>query len=159
MIRTVLFLALVACGSKQPAPAPTMPEHAESGGGSGMAGMDHEMMAPELKPFHDVLAPRWHAAKGAPRIKDTCDAVPQFQVEADKIGKTTPPHETNADTWTNGTRGLADAVTGLATACKAPDEPKFDAAFEKVHNAFHALMEAGGGHHEEARHEDPHHHE
>lgn len=147
MIRAVIFLALVACGGKQTAPAAAPVEHTGDHGHAGSGeGMEHEAMAPELKPFHDLLAPRWHAAAGAQRTKDTCDAVPQFQAEADTIGKTTPPRSAHADTWTTGTRALVDAVAGLASVCKANDEAKFGAAFEKVHESFHALMEAGGHH-------------
>ncbi|HSD89289.1 MAG TPA: hypothetical protein VLB44_17290 [Kofleriaceae bacterium] len=150
MRRIFLVALLAACGGKHSAPAAGP---AGGGGSASMMGMHHEgehdEMSPELKKFHDALAPRWHAAKGPERQKDTCDAVPEFTTDADAIGKATPPTTTNADTWTAGTRGLVDAVTKLGAACKANDAAQFDTAFLAVHDAFHGLMGQAGMHHEE----------
>jgi hypothetical protein len=110
---------------------------------------EHDDMSPELKKFHDVLAPLWHAEKGAKRTADTCAAVAEFQTDAGAIGKTTPPPSTNADTWTAGTRALVAAVGKLADACKANDAAKFEIAFSEVHEAFHSLMGMAGMHHDE----------
>ena len=104
---------------------------------------------PELTKFHDVLAPHWHAEKGPQRMKDTCAALPEFHADADAVAKATPPTTANADKWTAGTRELTASVGGLDDACKGSDEAKFEAAFEKVHVAFHGLLEQGGGHHME----------
>ena len=107
-------------------------------------------MPPELKAFHDVLAPRWHAEKGPKRMQDTCAALPDFHSDADALAKATPPMNAHADTWTTGTKQLVDAVAGLDTTCKANDAAQFETAFEKVHVSFHHLLEAAGGeHHEE----------
>jgi hypothetical protein len=107
---------------------------------------EHDDMSPELKKFHDAFAPLFHAEKGAKRTADTCAAVPELTADADAIGKATPPPSANADTWTEGTRGLVAAVGKLADACKANDAAKFEAAFNGVHDAFHALMELAGMH-------------
>ena len=108
-------------------------------------------MSPELAKFHDVLAPRWHADKGPQRMQDTCAALPDFHANADALAKATPPRGANADTWTTGTKQLVDAVAGLDTTCKANDASGFDGAFAKVHQSFHALLEATGeGHAEHA---------
>jgi len=148
MMRTLtvaLLLASAACGGKDKAPATTTAahEHHEGGEGSGGGGMEHENLSPELEAFHDLLAPKWHADKGPKRIADTCGAIEQFKVAADTVGKATPPVPANADTWTTGTRALVAAVAELETACKAKNDAGFEAAFPKVHDGFHVLMEQG----------------
>jgi hypothetical protein len=148
MIRNLtlaLVLAAAACGGKKAAPATTTTTSEQAGPheehGSGGEPGEHEGLTPELTKFHDLLAPLWHAAKGPQRIKDTCAAVPQFKAAADAVAKATPPNPTNADTWTTGTRALVASVNDLEAACKTNDAAKFEAAFEKVHHAFHYLME------------------
>jgi hypothetical protein len=155
-MRRIFFVVafLVACGSKQPSPTKTG-EPAGSGDHAGSADQHHAEMPSEMQAFHDLLSPRWHAPQGAQRMKDTCDAVPQFQANADAIGKATPPTTADADTWTNATRALVSAVGDLATACKG-NQGAFEAAFSKVHEVFHALMAAAGGH-AEAGGEHEHH--
>lgn len=106
-------------------------------------------MPAELKTFHDVLAPRWHAEKGTKRMQDTCSALPDFHADADALAKATPPRGANADTWTTGTKQLVDSVAALDTTCKANDASQFETAFEKVHVSFHGLLEAAGGEHGE----------
>jgi hypothetical protein len=150
-----IFVALLfaaACGGKS-APA-THADHTGSGAGSAMGPMmghegEHDDMSPELKKFHDVFAPLWHAEKGAKRTADACAAVPELATAADAIGKATPPPSANADTWTAGTRALVAAVAKLGDACKANDAAKFDAAFTEVHEAFHGLMGMAHMHHTE----------
>lgn len=146
-----IALLLAACGSKQPTPASSTP--------APMAHEEHgEMnMPPELKTFHDVLAPRWHAEKGAKRMQDTCAALPDFHSDADALAKSTPPPNTHADTWTTGTKQLVAAVAGLDATCKANDASQFETAFEKVHVSFHGLLEAAGGEHGEHDEHDDHH--
>jgi len=165
MSRTLTFallLAASACGGgRQPAPATstTASEHAGSGSGPGPgAGPGAEMAEPqgvsaEMTAFHDLLAPRWHAAVGPQRIQDTCGAVEQFKAAADAVAKATPPLAANADTWTAGTRALVAAVEGLAKSCAS--NAGFDASFEKVHNAFHALMEQAQPHGGAEAHDHP----
>jgi hypothetical protein len=157
MIRNLAFglaLAAAACGGKKPAPATTTTTTTEQGttgetaaGGGPMS--QHEEMPPEMAKFHDLLAPRWHAEKGPQRMKDTCAAVPDFKSTGDALAKATPPTKANADTWTAGTRALVAAIVDLEATCKANDATKFEAAFAKMHEAFHALMQAAGMHHGE----------
>jgi len=153
MTRTLTFallLAIAACGGKDKGSSGTTTPGA-GGPHDGDHQVDgeemHDELSPEMKSFHDVLAPLWHADKGAKRSADTCAAVPQLQANADGIATATPPVSTNADTWTTGTRALVAAVGDLATACKAKAE--IEAPFAKVHDAFHGLMKqanaAGGG--------------
>jgi hypothetical protein len=149
MIRTIaLALLVAACGGKQSAPATTA-------GGSNAAAEQHEAeatMPPAMAKFHDVLAPRWHAAPGPERMKDTCGALSEFHAQADALAKATPPTTANADTWTTGTRALVDAVANLDATCKANDTTQFEAAFTKVHESFHGLMGAAGMHPEGEEH-------
>ncbi|MEO8706616.1 MAG: hypothetical protein ABI867_41710 [Kofleriaceae bacterium] len=140
----VLVLAAACGGGKKPAPT-TTETHAE-------AKSEHAAMAPELTRFHDVLSPRWHAAKGEQRMKDTCGAIADFQANAAAIANAPAPAGQEA-TWPAATKQLSDAVTGLDTACKATDATAFEPAFEQVHTRFHALMEPGA-HGEHEQHHD-----
>ncbi len=155
MIRTtsfVILLAVAACGGKKAAPATTTTttQHAEGQEGHEAGAGEHANLPAELAKFHDALAPRWHAAKGPQRMKDTCAAVPDFKTDADAVAKATPPTQANADTWTTGTRALVASVSELETTCKANDTAKFEDAFHKVHESFHGLMAQAGGKHDEA---------
>ncbi len=155
MTRTLTFallLAIAACGGKDKGGSGTTPP---AGGAGDHRDGDHhadgeqmhDELSPEMKTFHDVLAPLWHADKGAKRSADTCAAVPQLKTNADGIATATPPVSTNADTWTTGTRALVAAIGELETACKGKAD--IEAPFAKVHDAFHNLMKqakaAGGG--------------
>jgi hypothetical protein len=149
MIRILTFALLmisVACGGKDKAAPGTTPTAHEHAGHEGDEGDEHAGMSPEMTRFHELLRPLWHADKGPARMKNTCDAVPQLQTEADAVATATPPEPANADTWTAGTRALVAAVKDLEAACKGTDYAAFESAFGKLHDAFHALMEAGKTH-------------
>jgi hypothetical protein len=152
--KMILALGLAACGSKSPPPA-SAEQGAHSANGMEMT------MSPELKKFHDTLAPRWHAEKGPQRVTDTCNAVGQFKSDADAVAKATPPRGANPDDWTSGAKLLVDAVAGLETACtRDAEHTGFDDAFAKVHVSFHHMLEASGGMHmEHMEHMDHHDHE
>jgi hypothetical protein len=149
MIRTLtlaLLLISVGCGGKDksaPATTPIAHEHAAHEGGEGG---EHAGMTAEMTRFHDLMRPLWHADKGPTRMTGACDAIPQFKTESDAIAVATPPEPANADTWTAGTRALVAAVNDLEAACKGSDNAAFETAFGKLHDAFHALMEAGNTH-------------
>lgn len=104
---------------------------------------------PEVQKFHDVMAPKWHADKGPQRMADTCGAIPEMTTDADALAKATAPAGADAAKWATQTKELSDAVVALDGACKTNDATAFEPAFERVHNGFHAVMEAAGGHHEE----------
>jgi hypothetical protein len=132
MIRALaIVLVLASCGSKPPAEPAAAPTQKQT-------------LPPELEKFHAVLEPHWEATPGAQRMKDSCAALPDFQADANDIAKATPPVGANADTWTTATKQLVDAVADLDAACQTIDPAQFDAAFAKVHDAFHALMTAAG---------------
>jgi len=143
MKRIAFVLLLAACGSKQP---PTANGAVGSGSNAAEKKAEHDemmkTMPPQMGKFHDVLAPHWHAAQGPQRMSDTCAALPDFHAQADALAKSTPPTTANADTWTTATKALVDAVAALDTTCKSNDAAQFETAFAKVHDSFHALMEA-----------------
>jgi len=155
-----VVLATSACGGKAaPSPEPdpaTGPQHAmHEGSGAAMGhkpGHEHGEMAPTITAFHDVLAPRWHAEKGAKRMADTCAAIPEFQRGAAAIIAAPAPQGAVAAAWTDGGKQLAEAITALEAPCKASDAAAFEPAFHRVHESFHRVMEAGGGKHKEGEH-------
>ena len=133
-----VLVAAAACGGKKTAPATDTT--AKPAGGE-----HHANMLPEVGKFHDVLAPRWHAEKGAKRMADTCGAIAEFQANADALTKVAPPATTDAGAWGTKTQELVTSVGALDGTCKANDATAFEPAFERVHNGFHAVMEASGG--------------
>ncbi len=135
---SIAFVLLAACGGKKSAPATTPTPTA--------GGDEHANMMPEVAKFHDVLAPRWHAEKGPKRMADTCGAMAEFQANADALAKSAPPMGADATLWSGKTKELTGAVGALDGTCKANDAATFEPAFERVHNGFHAVMEASGGH-------------
>ena len=102
MMRTLTVALLfslgltAACGGKDKGTSTTPGTGSAATGTAG--GNAHEGLPPEMQAFHDVLAPRWHAAQGPQRLTDTCSAVPQFKSTADAIAVATPPITANADT-------------------------------------------------------------
>lgn len=137
----LLLVAAAACGGKKSAPATDTTAKK-------MGGDEHANMLPEIHTFHEALAPRWHAEKGPKRMADTCGAIGELQADADAIVKLAPPAGTDAAAWGTKTQELAAAVGALDGTCKANDATAFEPAFERVHNGFHAVMEASGGGHE-----------
>ncbi len=157
-----LVLAAVACGGGTK-PDPTAPpmdvqkqepaQGTPAGEGSAMAKHGgehgehgHSKMPPAVSKFHDTLAPRWHAERSAKRVTDTCAVIPQFRSEAAAIVATPAPEGANPSSWSAGGTQLVDAVEALATVCKTNDATAFEPAFERLHTAFHHVMEAGGAH-------------
>lgn len=144
MKRTIVLLAMTAACSK-PAPTTTTPVEKHE------AHDEHANMPAEIVKFHDILSPRWHAEKGPQRMKDTCGAIADFRGGAEAIGKLAAPAGSDATKWTASTKELGDAVSGLDQACTA-DEPKFEEAFHRVHEGFHAVAELAGGENEHEHH-------
>lgn len=136
---TIAFVLLAACGGKKASEPTTSTKTSD----------EHGTMLPEIAKFHEVLSPRWHAEKGAKRMTETCGALAEFHADADALVALAPPTGADAAAWSGKTKELSDAVGALDGTCKANDAAAFEPAFERVHNGFHAVMEASGGHHEE----------
>ena len=122
---------------------------------TGHKGEEMVAMTPEVKLFHDALAPRWHAEQGPQRMVDTCAAIPEFLGDAESIAKALPPERTDPTQWGAKARALNDSVAALDAACKAKDAAQFEPAFAAVHERFHAMLGAGGEHPDE-RGAEPH---
>ncbi|HET9625299.1 MAG TPA: hypothetical protein VFP84_28220 [Kofleriaceae bacterium] len=162
LIRAVAAVALAsnACGGSPPPGSTTetlessrvAQPHAEGrhAAAEPMAGGDEPAMAPEIKRFHDTLAPRWHAEHGTKRMTETCNAIGEFHTRATEIEDAAPPAAADPRAWAKSGKALSQAVVELAAACKANDATAFEPAFDKVHDSFHRVMEAGGAgeHHE-----------
>ena len=102
-------------------------------------------MPPELAKFHDVLAPRWHAAKGPQRMIDTCSALVDLHKGVEGIAKAATPTAAEPRLWRDGTNELDAAVSALAVTCDLRDATAFEPAFERVHNGFHKMLEIAEG--------------
>jgi len=142
----IALLLLVGCGSSDPATATATPAKEAAAPEHGKE--EHHRLTPELQAFHDQLAPRWHAAKGEERRKDTCTALPEFKTRAAAVQSAAAPATVDADAWHKAGGDLVDSVGKLEAACGASDTAAFDAAFEGVHTSFHHAMELMMGEHE-----------
>jgi hypothetical protein len=166
-------VAAIACGgtAKQDTAPPgdtdrTVQTHdmhaarADKPGHDAEAGENAEMAAlpPEVKTFHDALAPRWHAEHGPQRMADTCAAIAELHTDAEAIATSTPPPTATPGDWSANATKLTDAVTALGATCKASDAAAFEQAFAVVHNDFHGLLGIAGGMKEEGGEHAEHHH-
>ena len=145
----VVCTLVAACGSSnQPAPAAPEPAGAEGAEGAeghegqtmGEHGHDHATMPYGMKDFHEVLSPKWHLEPGQGRKDDTCAALQAFVTAFVRLEAHPLPPGVHEAEWTYPLYDLRSAVDGLEGGC-ASDLPAFDAAFGKVHDAFHALMQ------------------
>jgi hypothetical protein len=143
-------LAAAACGPSEPAKSadpPPSAEHGHDGDGAHEAGGErhegealgkHGPMGGAVKSFHDVLAPVYHAQKNADRDAKACGAVPSFKERGNAIGA-----EVGADAKKKtAADGLTSAIGDLERACAESGRAQVDPKLEKLHDAFHAVMEA-----------------
>jgi hypothetical protein len=131
-MRAMLFMLVfvAACGGSQKHDEPKAEPKME---------MEEEALTPELKDFHDVLAPLWHSDKPT-RQDDTCAATPRMGELAGQVRDAGAPAGAAAD-WDARVEKLADAVVELGLACEG-GTGQFDDFFATVHQDFHALMDA-----------------
>lgn len=149
---TVLALVVAAgcggAGQGSPPPLETARDgarHDVRPGKHGGEGEEMIAMTPEVKAFHDALAPRWRAEHGARRMADTCAAIPDLRSGADAITAARPPERAEPAEWKASGRDLGAAVAALGETCQANDAAKFEPAFTAVHERFHAVLEASIG--------------
>lgn len=83
--------------------------------------------AKDVDAFHAVLAPLWHAKAGKERSQKVC-------TQADKLEKL------GRDIKGGDATPLVESLTALKVQCQE-NPTKIDAAFSKVHEAFHRLAE------------------
>lgn len=100
----------------------------------------------ELRAYHDVMSPLWHAEPGRERIDRTCREVDTLRTLADAIARSSPPagSEGDATAWTEAASRLADRTGRLAEACGPPGREEVEPIFTSVHEAFHEMMEVAG---------------
>jgi hypothetical protein len=112
---------LVACGPKTP-PASG---HGPQAGYSDDAHHEHHgKMSPELKDFHEFLAPVWHEKPGKARIEKACDSA-EVLVERAKGTKDS---------------SLVAYTTRMQEECTDHTRDEVEAWLTKVHDRFHQLM-------------------
>jgi hypothetical protein len=151
---TVVAFSVAACGgsSQEPpkdghhAEGEGHGEHAEKeghgegeghGDGHGEKEHHHAKLDGALKAFHDVLAPVYHAEKGPGRNEQACAATASFK---DGAGKVAAEPKGDVAAWKTDADTLTKTIGDLESACKG-DKAGVEPAIEKVHDAFHALMD------------------
>ena len=102
-------------------------------GGSALAndkGEQHpHAFARDVDALHAALAPLWHAQPGKERARNVCTQVERLDGLAREIRS-------------GDTKAMLASIAGLKAQCLA-NPAEIDAAFAKVHDAFHDLAEPG----------------
>ncbi len=92
----------------------------------------HAQLPPAVHAFHDGVAHHWHGDRSSSAV---CPDAVNLQALAVAAADEQQAHAAAADE----TRAAAQALTDV---CANEGHPGFDAAFERLHDALHALMEA-----------------
>lgn len=143
MKRSLLFVSLLlaaACGGKSP-PATTSSTATETEHPGHGDGKPAHAFPAEVGAFHDKLSPLWHAEAGTARVEATCGASGELDQLAEDVQNAAPPAGVDAAAWGAHVTSMRDAVSKLGDDCVATQGAAFDANFETVHNAFHALID------------------
>lgn len=102
-------------------------------GGSALAEDKRERhphaFAKDVDALHAALAPLWHAQPGKERARNVCAQVDRL----DGLSR---------DIRSGDNKALLASIAGLKAQCLA-SPAEIDAAFAKVHDAFHDLAEPG----------------
>jgi hypothetical protein len=103
----------------------------------GEHGMNHPPMDEQVHAFHEILAPVFHMDKGKARADKACDAAAGMKDAGAKLtaSRTTEEAKTMA-------AKLGSEIDALATACAAADRAGVEPQLDKLHAAFHGVMEA-----------------
>ena len=149
ILSALMFTLAAACGgSSEPAPAePTAPETAPA-----PAHEEHSEFSPEATAFHGTLSPLWHADPGAKRTDDTCAATGDMLAKAGPMKDASKLPADKQQAYGEAVTALEASVNELAAACKVEGRPGFDAAFTKLHEAFHAVVAFFGHEEPEGEH-------
>lgn len=86
--------------------------------------------AKDVDAFHAVLAPLWHAPAGKERAQNVC-------AQAGKL------ESLGSEIRSGDAKALLASITALQAQCQA-NPAGIDAAFSRVHDAFHGLAEPKG---------------
>lgn len=112
-------------------------DHHEHGGHhEGKGHHKHPPMSPAVKSFHDVLSPVFHMEKGAARAEKTCGVTADMKEKSKAVTA-----EATDDAEKARAAKLDASLLELEKACAAAGRPAAEAELEKVHDAFHAVME------------------
>ncbi|MBK6513367.1 MAG: hypothetical protein IPG04_04395 [Polyangiaceae bacterium] len=98
----------------------------------------HPPMSPAVHAFHEALSPVYHAEKNAARNDQACAAAASFKEKAGPIATEAGENAAKKTASAN----LATSIGDLEKACAAAGKPEVEAKLEKLHDAFHAAMEA-----------------
>lgn len=153
-LTTALALTLVACGgpaapakTEPPVASPEEPEPADAHEHGSERRSKHEhLFSGDLKLYHDLMSPLWHAEAGGERIGSVCNEVATLQVHARAIAEEPPPAGSQGEvsSWSAAGAELAAKTDALASACNEQGRANVEAAFTAVHEAFHAVMRTVG---------------
>jgi hypothetical protein len=140
LLACTLFAA--ACGGGgTPAPGPTEPATNNAEPAHQHDGEDHGDLPDAVHSFHEALRPLWHSDAGPERTEKVCTAVPDLQAEAGPMSDGSPVPEDKLADYSSKVGALKTALVELGEACAEDGRPDFDAAFTKVHEAFHGVAE------------------
>jgi hypothetical protein len=150
ILSSILVSAAACGGSSTPTPPPDGAHHhgehrgEHQGAASGHHGKEHgehggrhAKMDAEIHAFHEILAPIFHMDKGKARADKSCDAVTAMKDAGAKIASSRASDDAKSKAAT-----LSTEIDALGTACAAPDRAGVEAQLDKLHDAFHAVMEA-----------------
>lgn len=102
-------------------------------GGSALAEDKRERhphaFAKDVDALHGALAPLWHAQPGKERAREVCAQVERLEGLTREIRS-------------GDNKAMLASIAGLKAQCLA-NPAEIDAAFAKVHDAFHDLVEPG----------------
>lgn len=133
---------VLGCGGKNPppstasttAPNPTMSPKPEP----------PETIEAHIDGYHTLLAARWHMPVGPDRMKGTCGEIDKFRSASGKVSGSLRAHPKAGIETTAAALQLERTIADLEAACGGTDQVAFDAAFGKLHDAFHKVHEMFG---------------
>lgn len=96
-------------------------------GTAGAAEKHRHSFARDVDALHEVLGPLWHAPKGKERAENVC-------AQASKL------ESLSREIHSGDSGALLASIADLKVQCKS-DPSDIDAAFSRVHDAFHHLAE------------------